>query len=132
MLKKIIAALSLISIALVACSNATSDVLIPQTSPVQEVRETAISSGDLSGLYLNAGHNGPVILIVPGSGPTDLDGNNSLGIETNSYKLMAEALAAEGISTVRVDKRGLFSSEAAGDPNAVTVDIYAHSIENDP
>jgi len=29
------------------------------------------------------------------------------------------------IASVRVDKRGMFSSAKAGDPNAVTVDIYA-------
>ena len=65
------------------------------------------------------------MLIVPGSGPTDRDGNSPLGVKANTYKLLAEGLAEEGIATVRVDKRGMFGSAGAGDPNAVTVDIYA-------
>lgn len=82
-------------------------------------------SGELSGLYKDAGPDTPIALIIPGSGPTDLNGNNPLGVEANVYQYLAEDLAEAGISTVRVDKRGMFSSEAAGNPNQVTVDIYA-------
>jgi len=92
--------------------------------------DVPISSGNLSGLHRDAGPNTPVVLIVPGSGPTDLNGNNPSGVLSNVYKQMANALAIEGISTVRVDKRGMFSSEAAGDPNEVTVDIYAQDYKN--
>jgi len=81
--------------------------------------DVPISSGNLSGLHRDAGPNTPVVLIVPGSGPTDLNGNNPSGVLSNVYKQMANALAIEGISTVRVDKRGMFSSEAAGDPNVL-------------
>ena len=84
-----------------------------------------MTSGDLAGLYKNAGLDTPVVLIIPGSGPTDLDGNSALGDKTNSYKYLAEGLASKGISSVRVDKRGMFSSAGAGDPNQVTVEIYA-------
>ena len=84
-----------------------------------------ISAGALSGKYLDAGEGAPVVLIVPGSGPTDLDGNNAFGMKSNVYMQMATALALKGISTVRVDKRGMFSSKGAGDPNAVSVDVYA-------
>jgi pimeloyl-ACP methyl ester carboxylesterase len=47
----------------------------------------------------------PVVLIIAGSGPTDRDGNNALGINANSYKLLASALAKNGIATLRYDKR---------------------------
>ncbi|MFD2044249.1 alpha/beta hydrolase family protein [Ornithinibacillus salinisoli] len=47
----------------------------------------------------------PVVIIIPGSGPTDRNGNTSAG-ENNSLKLLAEGLAAEGIASVRYDKRG--------------------------
>lgn len=90
-----------------------------------EVNETPITSGQLGGLYIDAGDKTPIILIIPGSGPTDLDGNNPAGISAATYKLLAHGLAKDGISTVRVDKRGMFSSEQAGDPNQVSVDIYA-------
>ena len=60
---------------------------------------------------------------MPGSGPTNRDGN-SPSLQTNTYKYLAQRLGANGISTVRVDKRGMYNSAAAGDPNAVTVQMY--------
>ena len=33
-------------------------------------------------------------VILPGSGPTDRDGNSALGISASSYRLLAEGLAA--------------------------------------
>jgi len=91
----------------------------------QTVQSTEISAGDLHGTLLSPRDRAPVVLIVPGSGPTDRDGNNPMGVKANSYRLLAEALAKENIATVRVDKRGMFGSAAAGDPNAVTVAKYA-------
>lgn len=83
--------------------------------------------GNLSGSYINAGRNTPIVLIIAGSGPTDRDGNNPLGVKANSYKLLAEALAKKNISTVRTDKRGMFGSKAAlADANAVTIADYAN------
>jgi pimeloyl-ACP methyl ester carboxylesterase len=50
----------------------------------------------------------PVVLIIAGSGPTDRDGNSpALPGANNSLKLLAEALAARGIASVRYDKRGV-------------------------
>ena len=73
----------------------------------------------------------PAVLIVPGSGPTDRDGNSPLGIAAQTYKLLAEALAQHGIASVRIDKRGMFGSAAAvPDPNDVTVDDYVADIES--
>ena len=89
------------------------------------IAETELQADGLSGLFLDAGPEAPVILIVPGSGPTDRDGNNPLGVNANTYKHLAEQLAAQGVSTVRVDKRGMFASAGAGDPNSVTVESYA-------
>lgn len=68
----------------------------------------------------------PVIVILPGSGPTDRDGNNPLGVRGAPYAKLATALAARGVTSVRVDKRGLFASKGAvADPNAVTIADYA-------
>ena len=73
----------------------------------------------------------PAVLIIPGSGPTDRDGNSPLGITAQSYQLLAEALARKGIASVRVDKRGMFASAAAiPDPNDVTVADYVADIES--
>lgn len=69
------------------------------------------------------------VLIIPGSGPTDRDGNNPQGITAATYKLLAEGLAERGIASVRIDKRGMFGSAAAwSDANNVTLDDYAHDV----
>lgn len=52
-------------------------------------------------------------VIIPGSGPTDGDGNNPLGVRNASLKQLAEGLAAQGIASVRIDKRGIARSAAA-------------------
>lgn len=83
--------------------------------------------GELKGtLHPVAAEQAPVVLIIPGSGPTDRDGNNPLGVKAAPYRLLAEALGERGIATVRIDKRGMFASKSAvADPNAVTVADYS-------
>lgn len=88
-------------------------------------QDLELTAGELSGAYIDAGAGSPVVLIVPGSGPTDRDGNNPQGLRPNTYKLLAEGLSERGISSVRVDKRGMFSSVKAGNPNEITVEAYA-------
>ena len=83
-------------------------------------------AGPLAGTLIDAGKGAPVVVVIPGSGPTDRDGNSPLGITAASYRLLAESLATKGVSTIRIDKRGMFGSKAAiADPNAVTVADYA-------
>ena len=53
------------------------------------------------------------VLILAGSGPTDRDGNNPLGVRAAPYRLLAEAFAERGIASLRVDKRGIAASAAA-------------------
>lgn len=56
----------------------------------------------------------PVVLIIAGSGPTDRDGNSAaLSGGNNSLRLLAEALGARGIASVRYDKRGIGASQSA-------------------
>jgi pimeloyl-ACP methyl ester carboxylesterase len=62
----------------------------------------------------------PVVLIVAGSGPTDRDGNNPLGVRSDMYKKLAWALCQRGIASVRYDKRGIGASAFSGDVAAVT------------
>jgi fermentation-respiration switch protein FrsA (DUF1100 family) len=55
-----------------------------------------------------------VALIIAGSGPTDRDGNSALlPGPNNSLKMLAESLAAQGIASLRYDKRGIGQSAAA-------------------
>jgi pimeloyl-ACP methyl ester carboxylesterase len=87
--------------------------------------------GALRGTLIVAAPSAPVVLIVPGSGPTDRDGNNPLGVKASTYRLLAEALAARGVSSVRIDKRGMFASAAAApDGNNVTIDDYAADLRS--
>ena len=51
-------------------------------------------------------------LIVAGSGPTDRDGNGPFG-RNDALRLLAEALAARGIASLRADKRGIGASAGA-------------------
>ncbi|WP_300973182.1 alpha/beta fold hydrolase [Sphingomonas sp. LHG3406-1] len=86
--------------------------------------------GNLAGTMVDAGKGAPVVLIIPGSGPTDRDGNNGIG-PSGSYRLLAEALGQRGISTVRIDKRGMFGSkEAVADPDAVKTADYVADIRS--
>jgi uncharacterized protein len=52
----------------------------------------------------------PVALIIAGSGPTDRDGNSPAGVSANTYRLIAEGLAEDGIASLRYDK--LFSGSS--------------------
>jgi len=80
----------------------------------------------LSATLLDAGKRAPVVVIIPGSGPTDRDGNSPLGVTAAPYRLLAQGLAARGITTVRIDKRGMFASKAAiANPNDATIAAYA-------
>jgi pimeloyl-ACP methyl ester carboxylesterase len=82
--------------------------------------------GPLAGTLLDPGKNAPAVLIIPGSGPTDRDGNNPLGVKGGPYRQLAEALAAKGVATLRVDKRGMFGSKAAiADVGTTTIADYA-------
>ncbi len=53
-----------------------------------------------------------VALIIAGSGPTDRNGNNPM-MKNNSLKMLAEALAKNGIASLRFDKRGIGESKAS-------------------
>jgi len=73
------------------------------------------ASGDISGTLTVTTTVGtsPLVLFIAGSGPTDRDCNSVMGINTNAYKLLAEELAAKGISSLRFDKRGIAKSQSA-------------------
>ncbi|MGF3022388.1 alpha/beta hydrolase [Methylobacterium aquaticum] len=87
-------------------------------------------SGLLEGTWQPAAPGAPVVVILPGSGPTDRDGNNPGGVAAGTYRLLAEGLAARGIASLRVDKRGMYGSRlAAADPNAVTLGDYVDDVQ---
>ena len=73
------------------------------------------TTGDISGTLTlpEKIKKSPVVIIIAGSGPTDRDGNSPLGVRTDTYKMLAEGFANNGISTLRYDKRGIGKSSAA-------------------
>ncbi len=120
-----------VTLCILTCLVATaiSRPVIAQMSDLRTI-EAAGPAGPLAGTAQGPSEPGtPVVLIVPGSGPTDRDGNNPLGVRAFSYRLIADGLAARGIRSVRIDKRGMFgSNRAIPDANAVTIEDYAADI----
>lgn len=67
----------------------------------------------INGTLLNVSEvkKSPLVIIIPGSGPTDRDGNNAM-MKNNSLKFLAENLSSKNISTYRFDKSVLsYNSE---------------------
>jgi len=89
-------------------------------------------SGPLKGTLLSPDTDDtPVVLIVPGSGPTDRNGNAPNWLQASTYRLLAEGLCEEGIASVRIDKRGMYgSASAVPDANDVTIDEYAADVHS--
>ncbi|NHV25134.1 alpha/beta hydrolase [Burkholderia sp. D-99] len=89
-------------------------------------------AGPLKGTLLSpASGDAPVVLIVPGSGPTDRNGNAPNWLQASTYRLLAEGLHDAGIASVRIDKRGMYGSASAiPDADDVTIDEYAADVHS--
>ncbi len=101
-------------------------------APVETSVQVRGPAGPLRGTMLAPATSGsPVVLIIPGSGAVDRDGNGARGLKASTYKLIAEGLAAKGIATVRADKRGMYESAgAARDADAVTISDYTADVQS--
>lgn len=100
-----------------AASSETAPTVATTTATRAPVaRELAIGTGAtaLHGTFLDAGQPGPAVLIIAGSGPTDRNGDSTVpGVRPATYRLIAEGLAAGGISSLRFDKRAIGASAGA-------------------
>ncbi|TWB44414.1 alpha/beta hydrolase [Nitrospirillum pindoramense] len=54
----------------------------------------------------------PAVLMLPGSGPVDRNGNGP-SLRTDALRQLAQTLALKGIASLRVDKRGVGASKGA-------------------
>lgn len=74
---------------------------------------------------VDGGTPAPTLLILPGSGAVDMDGNAQPFIVNAMYKQLAFELACHGYGALRVAKLGIAPS--TGDGNAVTLSTYAEN-----
>lgn len=100
-------------------------------SPVSTPVELPSSPAPLHGTLLSPeGQTRAAAVIIPGSGPTDREGNSpQFGIQAATYRLLAEGLAERGVAAVRIDKRGIGESAAAGPSEAdLRFSAYAEDV----
>lgn len=97
------------------------------TAPVSTEVALPSEPAPLYGTLLTpAGGTTAVAVIIPGSGPTDRDGNSPLGVSAGTYRLLAEGLAEKGVATIRIDKRAIGKSAAAAtDESKLSFGDYA-------
>jgi alpha-beta hydrolase superfamily lysophospholipase len=80
----------------------------------------AVKGGNIKGVLttslirMSNQDKSPLVIIVPGSGPTDMNGNSMAGVSANSYLMLARDFAERGISSYRYDKRGIGNSNDFG------------------
>lgn len=111
-----------------ACAQPATPCIPSRALPDSAVREVTVAGpgGSLAGTLVHQA-GAPVVLLLPGSGPTDRNGDNAMGVRGGVYRQLAEALRHRGIGSLRLDKRGIGGSAAAAgkDANAVTIADYA-------
>ncbi|MGV8946581.1 MAG: alpha/beta hydrolase [Lutibacter sp.] len=72
----------------------------------------------------------PLVILIPGSGPTDRDGNN-ISMKNNSLKFLAEDLAKENIAVYRYDKSVLsFTKEDQEKIDSLTFDTFIQEAQS--
>lgn len=86
-------------------------------------------SGAISGTLAmpnNAHDKVPLVLIIGDAGSVDRDGNDPKnGLTANTYKLLANALGANGIASLRYDKRLVGQSTSATKESQLRIDDYS-------
>lgn len=97
-------------------------------------KEISITSGlgtPLYGTLLSKNNQQTIAIIVAGSGPTDRNGNSTMGPPTNEYQMLAHSLDSQNIATFRYDKYGVAKSLPSGFKESNLVfDNYVKDAEN--
>lgn len=71
----------------------------------------------------------PLAIIISGSGPTDLNGNQPI-MSNNSLQYLSDALVANNIATLRYDKRGVGQSVSKDFKESdLTIETYANDLD---
>ncbi len=106
-------------------------LIIPASAQFLTEEKLLDRSGLLKGTLILPAHKARFNLVVlqAGSGPTDRNGNSPLGVNANSYRLLAEGLAEKNIATLLTDKRGIAASSTAGKKEVdLRFDTYAEDL----
>jgi uncharacterized protein len=111
MVKKVLGAICIL------CGIASNSSALRMAPFRMDTTRVAVSGGELCGvlttsLYRTQDGKTPLVIIIPGSGPTDMNGNSIGGVTAQSYLMLARDFADRGISSYRYDKRGIGASAA--------------------
>ncbi len=105
---------ALLFMGLTSCGEKKDVLETVDTNYRQEVAYLTFHEGELRGrlMHPNKGNrnHSTLVLIVPGAGRIDLNGNNDSEGETNNLLMISEFLADEGYYSLRYDKRGIGES----------------------
>lgn len=116
-MKKTFLLLSFLTLSIATIPTAVSGAAdTAKNPPIEEAVKMQTPTGDLFGTLTvpRSASKIPVVLIIAGSGPTDRNGNSPVFKgQNNAYKMLAEALAKNGIASLRYDKRGIAESAHA-------------------
>ncbi|WP_326569321.1 alpha/beta fold hydrolase [Amycolatopsis rhabdoformis] len=121
---------ALLTAAVLALSGTTALVPAPATVPatdrdVQFVSDGVTAYGTLHLPAHRAGKRLPAALLLPGSGPTDRDGNELPTATPATLKLLATTLDQDGVATLRFDKYGTGRTGLGGlDPATLDFDTF--------
>ncbi len=92
---------------------------------VQVQSTGATLAGSLTVPRKRADAGAPALLLIPGSGAVDRNGNAPPLIANGMYRQLAYDLGCDGYAVLRIDKLGIGAS--TGDGNAVTLATYAQN-----
>ncbi|MCC6311991.1 MAG: alpha/beta hydrolase [Trueperaceae bacterium] len=120
--------------ATLAAQQAALDARLAEQSACLVERDAAVVSAGaqlvgkltLPRSAADGGRPAPTLVLLPGSGPVDLDGNTPPVLVNAGYKQLAYALACHGYGVLRASKLGIPPS--TGDASAVTIATYARNL----
>lgn len=99
-----------------------------QSEIINDTIQISVSDISLYSIISSPLNSTEIAIIMPGSGPTDHNGNQP-GVVNNSLKFLADELNENNIATLRFDKRAINNSSYEGFKESdLTIDQYAKDL----
>lgn len=97
----------------ISCGKKEEAIEVVDGKYQEEHVSIVFENGELKGSLMSPVTDGSanLVIIIPGSGPTDRNGNNPQAGENNNLLMIAEALSDAGHFSLRYDKRGIGESK---------------------